>query len=943
LADQGKIEEGVLEVVREMLKELSADRAISGINLDSKIDLDLGLDSLSRVELMTRLERKFSVHLPDGAVTQASNLHDLVSAVGGPQAGKTASPASHVQAAGVDKSTDGVFPADAGTLNAVLAFRAEKTPDAVHMIFRQEDESEKKITYKELYERSGAMAAGLQKRGLARGETVAIMLPTCEEFFHSFLGILLAGGVPVPIYPPDKVEHIEDYAKKQSTVLKSAEVRFMITFARVETLAKAMAQTVPSLQEVSDAAAFTIPGAGVPSVAVDPKDLAFIQYTSGSTGDPKGVALTHANLISNIKSFGAAVDLKNTDLTVSWLPLYHDMGLIGAWLGALCWGIPVVIMSPLAFLARPERWLWAIHAHRATISGAPNFAYELCTKNIPDQALEGLDLSSLRISFSGAEPVSPETIEAFTARFGKYGLKPGVIAPSYGLAENTLVVSIPPPDRPPRFDVISRESFERDRKAVPAGKEEKSPLRLPSCGKPIPETSIRFVDDDGKVLAGERLEGRLQFQGPSAMAGYYRNKEATEATIKDGWVDSGDLGYMADGEIFISGRKKDLIIRGGRKLAPQEIEDIAGEVSGIRKTFVAAFGLSDQATGTEQIVVVAETAEKDTAAREKIAAEITAAVARVVGIPPDVIRLVPPDTVPKTSSGKIRRGECRTLYVSGRLGTVASGKTQVYRVLAGGGARSAGRLAGKAVHLVYGLWAAVWTALFAVVYFALAILAPRGPWGQKLVRNILPFWSRIVTLLLGIIILTRGRKNLKDKKGMMVVCNHASFGDGPVVAAAIGRGLVFLYGQKFTKWPLLKTVLRKGGNLDVDRSSKDRAEKIKEIEEVVKGGSAVLIFPEGTITRTTGLRPFSLGAFKVAAETGAPLVPVAMKGVRGILRDGDWIPRPGVIRVTIGEPIIPKGNDWNEAVRLRDAAKVFIAANCGEPVLDLIEAGPPKD
>jgi 1-acyl-sn-glycerol-3-phosphate acyltransferase len=178
---------------------------------------------------------------------------------------------------------------------------------------------------------------------------------------------------------------------------------------------------------------------------------------------------------------------------------------------------------------------------------------------------------------------------------------------------------------------------------------------------------------------------------------------------------------------------------------------------------------------------------------------------------------------------------------------------------------------------------------------------------------------------------------------MMVVCNHASFGDGPVVAAAIGRGLVFLYGQKFTKWPLLKTVLRKGGNLDVDRSSKDRAEKIKEIEEVVKGGSAVLIFPEGTITRTTGLRPFSLGAFKVAAETGAPLVPVAMKGVRGILRDGDWIPRPGVIRVTIGEPIIPKGNDWNEAVRLRDAAKVFIAANCGEPVLDLIEAGPPKD
>ena len=296
--------------------------------------------------------------------------------------------------------------------------RGRGEPSRAHIVLYEDSDEPRTITFGELYERASAVAAQLRTRGLEPGQTVAIMLPTCAEFFTTFAGILLAGGIPVPIYPPFRADRIAEYATRQSNILCNAEARFLVTWRQAEGLARLLQPRVPSLREVLNAQKL----ANEPEQHTEPpsaewrpvqhlshharaEDIAFLQYTSGSTGDPKGVILTHANLLANIQAIVVGINIQPDDVAVSWLPLYHDMGLIGAWFVPIVTGIPLVVMSPLAFLSRPDRWLWAIHKHRGTISPAPNFAYELCVRKIADKDIEGLDLSSWRAATNGAEPV----------------------------------------------------------------------------------------------------------------------------------------------------------------------------------------------------------------------------------------------------------------------------------------------------------------------------------------------------------------------------------------------------------------------------------------------------------------------------------------------------------------------------------------------------------
>jgi len=959
-----------LGVVRQILGELGSPRGaeeLAARGLAAHLERELGLGSLERVELMLRLGDACGVRLPDRVVADAETVQDLVDALLHAELIKESGAGTHhadgpnrsaLAVTAISPTADPELVADlerriraAETLIEILRLRGLGEPGRAHIRLYEEDDHLRTITFGELYERASRVAGELRRRGLEPGQTVALMLPTCAEFFYTFAGILLAGGIPVPIYPPLRADRIGEYATRQANILRNAESRFLFTVRQAEGLARLLQPSVPTLRGVLNAQRFASEAAPEAlrsgewrpveyfSHQARGEDIAFLQYTSGSTGDPKGVTLTHANLLANIRSIVEGLEITPDDVAVSWLPLYHDMGLIGAWFTTLFSGNPVVIMSPLAFLSRPERWLRAIHRHRGTMSPAPNFAYELCARKIADKDLEGLDLSSWRAALNGAEPVQPGTLDRFAARFAPHGFRREAFLPVYGLAEASLAISAPRVGFGHTVDRIERSVFETEGRAIPVAREDASALEFVGAGRPLPSVEVRVVADDGRD-AGERTEGRLWFRSPSATSGYYRNAAATQALVRgEGWLDSGDRAYLADGEIYITGRAKDVIIKAGHNLHPQEVEKITGRVPGVRAGCVAAFGAPDARTGTERLVVAAEV--RSMADAKRIVAEITREVDQAMGAPPDLVELLPPHSIPKTSSGKLRRSETRELFINGKLGKKAAPPwMQIAKLGARGAAPRAWSLvkrgAAKAMDLLY---AAYVLASFGVGLALLWLAVAATPDRMRAAR-LTRFGARVMLRVAGIPVQIEGKEALEEavKGGACIFApNHSSYVDVLVTVALLPAGVRFAAKGETLKTPLIGLIVRRTGQFAFDRS--DPEERIKlanEVDAALLRGDSVAIYPEGTFTPAVGIRPFHLGAFKASAITQRPICPVAIRGARRILRDETRLPRPGKITVTFGPLVKPTpnvGDDWREVVRLRDETRAIIARNTGEPLL----------
>ncbi|PRA31359.1 non-ribosomal peptide synthetase [Pseudomonas poae] len=547
------------------------------------------------------------------------------------------------------------------TLVQSLQRRAEQTPDQVALRFLAESaEHNVVLSYRDLDQRARTIAAALQANA-DLGDRAVLLFPSGPDYVAAFFGCLYAGVIAVPAYPPESTRR--HHQERLLSIIADAEPRLLLTIA---SLAEGLSQleNAPPVLSVD-----TLQGADQwVAPELQPDDIAFLQYTSGSTALPKGVQVSHGNLVANevLIRRGFGIDLNPDDVIVSWLPLYHDMGLIGGLLQPIFSGVPCVLMSPAYFLGRPLRWLEAISEYNGTISGGPDFAYRLCSERVSESALERLDLSKWRVAYSGSEPIRLDTLERFAEKFAVCGFTPDNFFASYGLAEATLFVA-----GGTRGHGIP--AMRMDEQALAANRAEPGQgSAIMSCGTSQPEHAVLIVDPHTLDELPDNRVGELWASGPSIAHGYWRNPEATAKTFVQHagrtWLRTGDLGFMRFGEVYITGRLKDLLIVRGHNLYPQDIEQtIEREVEVVRKGRVAAFAVNDQ--GLEGIGIAAEISRsvQKILPPEALIKAIRQAVAEAYQEAPSVVVLLNPGALPKTSSGKVQRAACGLRHADGSL------------------------------------------------------------------------------------------------------------------------------------------------------------------------------------------------------------------------------------------------------------------------------------
>ncbi len=921
--------ESLIGIVTGLMKELHPDASrYIEITLDSGLDRDLGLDSLSRMELLSRLEKAYDVRLSENALVNAETVRDVQRAL------EQARPQNMTvvsQKNGMNDDTSSrreVGLSGAATLIDVLGEHVRIQPEAGHIVL-VDGEDELSISYGMLQRESLKVAVRLREINIGYGDTVAIMLPTSPDYFHSFFGVLYCGAIPVPLYPPARPTQIEEHVRRHRKILSNAGAKVLITVAEVRAVARLIMSQVPDLVKILTLDDLYSEHIEHVPLSHKEQDIAFLQYTSGSTGDPKGVILTHANLLANIRAMGRVCEVTPQDVFVSWLPLYHDMGLIGAWFGSLYHGCRLVVMSPLSFLARPERWLRSIERFRGTLSASPNFGYEICATRLDDADLDGLDLSSWRMAFNGAETVIPATMRRFEQRFKNYGLQEGVLSPVYGLAESSVGLVFPKPAEGVRIDRVRRDEFSGSGKAIIAQQDDTTALEFISSGSPLPGHQVRVVDDQNREIP-EREEGRLQFKGPSATSGYYRNQDETRSLFCGDWLETGDLGYIASGEVYLTGRQKDIIIRGGRNIYPHELEEAIGDIDGIRKGCTAVFASRDKESA-ETLIVLSESRKRNADDLQLLKKRINEVTIELLGMGPDEIIISLPGTVLKTSSGKIRRSACRQLYESGLIGRKkATVRIQLLRMGLASVLPTLKRLFSRVGAVFYAVYCWFLLAVGGALVWCLMMVTPRGKSCWKIAGTMV----RLLCRMAGITVHVEGIEKYPAGRQCILVSNHMSYLDSIILTGVLPEYVGFVAKAELAKNIFLRPALKKLGVFLVDRF--DAAQGKEDTQRIKRGllrGIRPLFFAEGTLQRMPGLLPFHMGAFVLSCDEKLPVVPVIIQGSRNILRAGAWFPRRARVQVTIGSSCEPTGSDWRAAIELRDTVRRVMLKRLGEPDL----------
>jgi len=521
------------------------------------------------------------------------------------------------------------------------------------------------LTYAELLEQSLRVATRLLEQGLRQGDRLLVCLPTSPQLLTVIYGTLLAGGACVPVYPPFASQGLGRWKEQALAIARVAQPCGAVVrpMTRLH-MASVLDQVGPDLFTVAPGDLERGDG-GVLADILPEQDLAFIQFTSGTTAEPRGVSITHRVLMANIQALLEVMPLDESDVSVSWLPPYHDMGLVGHIFVPVCCGVHQYLVPPTVLLSRPARWLQLVTRTRATQTTAPNFAYSMCAHRISRSERASIDLGSLRWALNGAETVQAASMERFGRTFAPRGFSVQAFRPVYGLAEATLTATFSPHGGID-VDWIDRERLSTAAEARPVPRQRRGDAQpIVSVGRPIPGHELRVVDDDGRDRAPRQV-GEIWFSGPSVMGGYFNNPQATQQVLREGWLATGDLGYLDEqGLLHVTGRKKDLIIKGGRNYLPQDFEQACLDLPGLRPGRVVAFGAANPRTGTEDIVLVAEVRDPARTRDPVLRHRVIRTVGERTGQRPDRVELVEPGLLPKTTSGKLQRGRVKAAFEAG--------------------------------------------------------------------------------------------------------------------------------------------------------------------------------------------------------------------------------------------------------------------------------------
>jgi fatty-acyl-CoA synthase len=523
------------------------------------------------------------------------------------------------------------------------------------------------VSWRQLHDEARAVGAALQARGIAPGDHVAILGPTSRALMTAIQGCWLAGAASMVLPLPMRMASLEVFVEGTRARIRHGDAKLLL----IDDALGAFYEPVPGDPPTAPLAS-VLPGPSNPGAEAleippaDPERLVILQYTSGSTSEPKGVMIPDRVLAANIDASCAAAELGAGEVMVSWLPLYHDMGLVGFLAIPMTQGVQLVQAAPQDFLAHPGNWMQWLSDWQGTATAGPNFSWVLATRAL--KRMEGLDLSRLTLALSGAEPVDPRAVEAFVEEASRFGFRAGGIFPAFGMAEVAIGGAFPSRGRGLVCDTVDREVLERDHVAKQIDVTDPDDYaviarRIPMLGRPVPGLEMKVVDPATREELPERGVGELLIRGTSVTPGYYKRPDATAASFDHGWLCTGDLAYMVDGELVLCGRIKDVIIVGGRNVFPEDIERAVGTLDGIRAGNVIAFGV-DGYKGKETVVVVAEARTDDSDAVRHAVHHRTL---EVCGLPPRDVMLVQPGTLPKTSSGKLQRARCRELYLDEAL------------------------------------------------------------------------------------------------------------------------------------------------------------------------------------------------------------------------------------------------------------------------------------